>query len=76
MKEVLDEMRLNVEDAVIDYIFKIADTSGDNQISYDEFTNLFEGIVKNQIQEDSKMVVGELDWKMAVMVQIDGAVKA
>jgi Ca2+-binding EF-hand superfamily protein len=47
MKEVLTEMRIAFQPEAIDYIFKIADTSGDNQISYDEFSNLFEGIIKN-----------------------------
>jgi hypothetical protein len=75
MKEVLIEMKINVSSEVIDYIFKIADTSGDDQIQYDEFINLFDGIVKNQMQEDTRMVIGELDWKMHAMLQIDAAVK-
>jgi Ca2+-binding EF-hand superfamily protein len=30
MKEVLDEMRINYNKEAVDYIFKVADTSGDN----------------------------------------------
>ena len=75
MKEVLDEMKINYNKEAVDYIFKVADTSGDNQINYDEFSALFEGIVKSQMQEENRLVVGELDWKMQVMIQMDAAVK-
>lgn len=49
MREVLDEMGIKYDNKAIEHIFKMADTSGDNQISYEEFYVLFDEIIKQEM---------------------------
>lgn len=52
----------------------MADTSGDGQITYDEFRSLFENIMKDSINEDKFLMSEELDWRKTLMLKIDAAV--
>jgi Ca2+-binding EF-hand superfamily protein len=49
MAECIKQMNIQVPKETVDYVFKMADTSGDGRISYDEFRSLFENIIKDQI---------------------------
>ena len=48
----MQQMSLEVSNESLDYIFRLADTSGDGQISFDEFNALFENIIKEQGNDD------------------------
>ena len=59
----------------IDLIFKLADTSGEGAITFDEWRNLFENIVRDSIRENELIETTELDWAKAIMIQIDNELR-
>lgn len=47
MKETFGKMQKLVEEKALEYVFNLADTSGDGLINYDEFTTLFNKIARS-----------------------------
>jgi len=46
MKDVFINMEIKFDQTMIDYVFKIADISGDGNIDYEEFESLFNKVAK------------------------------
>lgn len=68
MAQTFRQLSMNVDKAQIDYMFQVADISGDGEISFDEFKRLFENIVREQIREANQGQSQQLDWKKQVML--------
>ena len=47
MEQTFLNMNLNIDKKSLDYVFNMADVSGDGQITFDEFHRLFEKIIKD-----------------------------
>ena len=50
MEDTLKTLRIPVPRESIEYVFKMADISNDNLITYEEFSALFENFVKDSIR--------------------------
>ncbi|CAD8054955.1 unnamed protein product [Paramecium primaurelia] len=75
MKEALIQMNIKHDQKAIDYIFRMADTSGDNQINYEEFYVLFDEIVKSELINQGKSIQLTLDIKYQIMCKLDQSIK-
>ncbi|CAK70758.1 unnamed protein product (macronuclear) [Paramecium tetraurelia] len=75
MKEALLQMNIKHDQKAIDYIFRMADTSGDNQINYEEFYVLFDEIVKSELINQGKSIQLSLDIKYQIMCKLDQSIK-
>ncbi len=60
-----------VSNKTVDYVFKMADVSGEGQITFDEWRSLFENIIKDTMREQELSDESQLDWKKAIMLKIE-----
>lgn len=74
MLVTLKQLIKDIDDDTVDYIFKIADTSGDGNITYSEFHALFENIIQDVMRQQMLMNVEELSWPKQVVLMIDEAI--
>ena len=50
MEDAFKQSGIKVANDTIDYVFKMADVSGEGQITFDEWRSLFENIIKDAIR--------------------------
>ncbi|EGR28578.1 hypothetical protein IMG5_172510 [Ichthyophthirius multifiliis] len=88
MHDTLKILLPNIDQETVDYVYELADTSGDQKISYLEFHSLFENIIQDNIRqffqlykrklffsrEKLLMTVEELSWQKQVVLKIDEAI--
>jgi hypothetical protein len=67
-------MKLEIDDKTIDFVFKMADVSGDGNINYDEFVGLFENLIKDDLRENQISEDTELDFNKQIMLKISEAI--
>jgi len=59
-------MEIKFDQSMIDYVFKIADISGDGNIDYEEFEGLFNKVAKTNNEHQLQ----QIDWKTELMVNM------
>ncbi|EAR96949.2 EF-hand pair protein (macronuclear) [Tetrahymena thermophila SB210] len=74
MLVTLQSLIKDIEADTVDYVFKIADTSGDGKITYSEFHALFENIIQDVMRQQILMNVEELSWQKQLVLKIDEAI--
>ena len=76
MTDTLTSMGIVVAKETIEFVFNLADSSGDGQINYQEFERLFGNFVKESLNDEKKGGDDTLDWKYAVVLKMDAAIRS
>ena len=50
MLETLKILIKNIDENTVNYVYELADTSGDEKINYNEFHSLFENIISDNVR--------------------------
>lgn len=71
MMDGFQALKIQVTQETINYIFKMADISGDGMITFDEWRGLFENFLRDLMSRQDLSENYDLDWKKAVMLKIE-----
>ncbi|EGR31006.1 hypothetical protein IMG5_119470 [Ichthyophthirius multifiliis] len=73
-QEMMSQIQILIKEIkkeTIDYIFQIADTSGDGKITYSEFFGLFENNIQELIRQEAIKEMQDLSWEKNLALKID-----
>lgn len=51
MQDAFEYLEMNVKEETINYVFKMADLSGEGAITFDEWRSLFESVIKDDMKD-------------------------